>query len=88
MWIVPAKVQGTWKLGKADLEITQYFQRVSGTYNNGTQKAAILDGKLRGDSINFTINGDKYAGLVKANIMNGTVTNTAKGNKSDWSATR
>jgi precorrin-6B methylase 2 len=88
MWIVPAKVQGIWKLGKADLEITQYFQRVSGTYNNGTQKAAIMDGKLSGDAINFTINGDKYTGQVQGNTMKGTVTNAAKGNTSDWVATR
>ena len=88
MWIVPAKVDGTWKLGQADLELTQDFQMVRGTYNNGSKKAAILDGKLHGDTINFSINGDKYTGLVKANAMKGTVTNTSKGNKSDWSATR
>ena len=29
-WIVPAKVEGTWRLGNADLSLTQQFQKISG----------------------------------------------------------
>ncbi len=35
LWIVPAKVEGTWKLGKGELNLTQEFQFVRGTYSNG-----------------------------------------------------
>jgi hypothetical protein len=59
LWIVPAKVAGTWKLGKGELNLTQEFQFVRGTYNTGGKSYTITDGRLRGTSISFNINGEK-----------------------------
>ncbi len=59
LWIVPAKVAGTWKLGKGELNLTQEFQFVRGTYNTGGKSYTITDGRLRGSSISFNINGRK-----------------------------
>ena len=88
LWIVPAKVAGTWKLGKGELNLTQEFQFVRGTYNTGGKSYTITDGRLRGSSISFNINDEKYSGTVDNGIMKGTVTNASAGSKSDWIATR
>ena len=80
-WVVPAKVEGTWKLGTSDLALTQQFQKISGTLG-GTP---IADGSLKGDQISFTVGTAKYTGRVTGNAMQGT---TAGGSGSMWSATR
>lgn len=88
MWIIPAKVSGTWKLGNDVLELTQEYQIVRGTLKSGGKTLNVSDGRLRGDEITFTVNNDKYTGKVNGNNMLGTRENSAKGNKSDWSASR
>jgi len=88
LWIIPAKVEGTWKLGKDELSLTQEFQMVRGTLNSGGKSVTVNDGRLRGTEITFTINGEKYTGTVNGNSMLGTAVNTSKGSTSDWKATR
>jgi precorrin-6B methylase 2 len=82
LWIVPAKVEGTWQLPQGALTLTQKFQVVSGTLG-GTP---ISDGKLRGDEITFTAGNAKYTGKVNGNTMSGTTSGGSGGGK--WSATR
>jgi precorrin-6B methylase 2 len=62
LWIVPAKVQGTWKTPQGNLTLTQEFQNVTGNLN-GT---AITAGKLNGDQISLTVGGTTYTGRVNA----------------------
>jgi hypothetical protein len=81
LWIVPAKVEGTWQLGQGALTLTQKYQMVSGTL--GT--AAIADGRLRGEDITFTVGTAKYTGKVSGNSMSGTMTGGSGGK---WSATK
>ena len=54
LWIVPAKVEGTWKLPQGELSLKQSFQMISGTLGGGSAPAS-LTGKLRGNDITFTI---------------------------------
>ncbi len=68
MWIVPAKVEGTWKLPQGDLALTQQFQKVSGTLS----AAPISDARLRGNAIVFTAGGVRYEGQVDGRVMQGT----------------
>ncbi len=82
-WIVPAKVEGTWRLGNADLKLTQTFQKIAGTLG----AAPISDGKLRGDEITFTAGGTTYTGKVNGGAMDGT-TSGGNGNGTKWSAKR
>lgn len=88
LWIVPAKVDGTWKLGKGELNLTQEFQFVRGTYSNGGKSYTVTDGRLRGSTISFSINGEKYTGTAGDKIIKGTVTNDSAGTRSDWIATK
>src|SRR5512145_272312 len=81
LWIVPAKVGGTWKLPEGELSIKQTFQMISGTLKNGNVVSPI-QGKLNGEQITFTAGGAQYTGRVNGNMIEGT----AGGAK--WSATR
>lgn len=80
-WVVPAKADGTWQLGNADLTLTQQFQKISGSLG-GTP---IADGSLKGDEITFTVGSAKYTGRVAGNTMQGAVSG---GSGATWSATR
>jgi hypothetical protein len=81
LWIVPAKVDGSWKLPQGELTIKQTFQMISGTIKNGSASSPI-SGKLNGDQISFSAGSTQYTGKVSGNSMEGT----AGGNK--WSATK
>ena len=81
LWIVPAKVDGNWKMPQGELAIKQTFQVISGTLKNGSSSSPI-NGKLNGDQITFTAGGTQYTGRVNGNSIEGT----AGGNK--WTATR
>ena len=81
LWIVPAKVSGTWKLPQGELTIKQTFQMISGTLKNGSVVTPI-NGKLNGNQISFTAAGTQYTGQVNGNSIDGT----AGGSK--WHATR
>jgi phospholipid N-methyltransferase len=86
LWIVPAEVEGAWRLPQGALTLKQDFQMLSGSLTSGNATAPIADGRLRGDQISFGIGNAQYAGRVSGNAMEGTV--TSGGNKSAWSATR
>ena len=79
LWIVPANVEGTWKLGTNTLTLTQQFQMLSGTLGSNP----IGEGKLRGNEISFTVGTTKYTGTVSGNTMKGT---TAGGTA--WTASK
>ena len=83
LWIVPAKVEGTWRLPQGELALKQEFQMISGTLKTGTNNVQITNGKLSGDQISFTAGGTQYAGRVNGNVMEGK--SSSGGN---WKATR
>ena len=72
LWIVPAKVGGTWKFKDGELELTQNYQMVTGKMNAGGKSITISDGKLRGNILNFTCNGVNYECKTNSSEMNGT----------------
>ncbi len=88
LWIIPAKVNGTWKIGNDELVLDQQFQMIYGKLSKGGKSITITDGRLLGNEITFSANGSLFTGKVDGNKMLGTVTNSAEGSKSDWFATR
>jgi precorrin-6B methylase 2 len=68
LWIVPAKVSGTWQTPQGDLQLTQQFQMLSGSLGG----VAIADARMRGDQIAFTAGGVKFTGTVSGNTIKGT----------------
>jgi hypothetical protein len=85
LWIVPAKVEGTWKSAQGDLELKQAFQKINGSVKTGNGPV-MLNGRLRGDEIRFTAGGAEFTGRVDGNVIEGTV--SSGGKTSAWKATR
>jgi hypothetical protein len=79
MWIVPAKVAGTWQLGNDTLTLDQKYQTISGRLGS----AVISEGKLNGTDISFTAGGRKYTGKVDGSSMSGSIAGGAT-----WTATK
>jgi len=85
LYIVPAKVAGTWKLGQGELVLEQKAQSLSGTWSAGGKSTAISDARIRGDQLVFTAGGSDYSGRVKGDTMQGRVKGMSSG---AWAATR
>jgi SAM-dependent methyltransferase len=86
LWIVPAKVGGTWKIGSDILTIKQSYQVIHGSLNSEGRTLSISDGKLTGSGISFRIGKYLYAGVVNGEKVIGT--RNSDGEKSDWVAER
>lgn len=86
LWIVPAQVDGEWRLPGGRLVLTQSFQMVDGTVAADGKTVPIDGGRLNGDRIAFTAGGVEYAGQVRGNVMQGEF-KSARGNGT-WSAVR
>ena len=69
LWIVPAKVEGRWRIGQDELTLTQNYQMVTGTLGG----REISDGRLRGDQIRFTVGAVEYTGTVAGDRIEGLV---------------
>jgi hypothetical protein len=86
LWIVPAKVEGAWRMGQSELSLAQKYQVVTGKLTTGTVIAPITDGKLVADQITFSAGGTRYTGRVQGGAMEGT--STTGGAEAKWEATR
>ena len=100
LWIVPAKVAGSWKLtvpaGSGEeswqLALAQQFQRISGGAKGDGKSYNLVDAKLTGSAVRFMFtdgNGTKreFTGRVSGNRMEGT-TQTQGGTPVKWTAVR
>lgn len=81
LWLVPAKVEGSWRLGEQELKLAQKYQMLSGTL--GT--TPIENGRLDGKQISFTAGGVAYTGTVTGTAMSGSATG---GSMANWTATK
>lgn len=86
LWIVPAKVAGTWRLPQGDLTLEQEFQMLTGTLGSGPAAARISEAKMLGTEISFTAGGVRYTGRLNGAAMEGTT--SGAGAAGTWRATR
>jgi SAM-dependent methyltransferase len=85
LYIVPAKVEGTWRLPQGELALKQTFQTLYGTLTS-SGKSVDVTGKLRGNEISWSAGGQEYSGVVRGNRIEGS---TRTGSQStNWTATR
>lgn len=82
-WIVPAKVEGEWRIGDGILALTQNYQMLSGKLTQGGKSLEISDARMNGTEIVFTAGDRRYTGQVSGDVMSGTV----EGGEA-WRATR
>jgi len=85
LYIVPAKIGGTWRIGSDVLELKQEYQMLSGTLTSGGQ-ATPVTGSLRGTDLTLKAGTRQITGRVDGNRIDGTVTDGSA--KSNWRATR
>jgi len=90
LWIVPAPVDGAWKLPGGELTLKQSFQVITGTLKQGGKESA-FKGRVSGDQISFTVldaDGARhdFSGRVSGNSMQGAVKQA--GGEAKWSASR
>ena len=85
-WIVPAKVQGKWKMPHGEFVLEQKYQMLSGTMKLGKVSAAINGGKMTGDQIAFSVGATRYTGRVNGNAIEG-ISKSATG-ETKWQAKR
>lgn len=71
LWIVPAKVEGTWRFEGGELALTQKYQMLSGTISTGGSSTAISAGRMQGDQIRFIAGGATYTGTLNGNSIEG-----------------
>jgi SAM-dependent methyltransferase len=83
LWIVPAKVDGAWKLADGELTLKQQYQALSGTLLIGDRSMAISGGRMDGERISFSAGNMRYSGRVNGDVMEGT-----GGAAKTWRATR
>jgi len=80
LWIVPAKVAGTWQSqltlrGKPlsyEVALEQQYQMVTGTARVGEQRVKLENAKLQGDQLSLEFTADVGGAPVK-HLFNGTV---------------
>jgi len=82
LWIIPAKVAGTWQSPGGNLTLSQNFQMLSGTFGP-SGGVPISNGKMNGSEITFLVGDRIYRGHVTGNRMEGTISDGGK-----WQATR
>jgi predicted RNA methylase len=83
LWIVPARVNGRWSMGRDVVTFNQKFQTVTGNIRRGRTVTPITNGKLDGNNITFTAGDTEYTGTVNGRSIQGV---TKSGTK--WSARR
>ncbi len=85
-WIVPAKVQGTWKMPGGEFELKQKYQMLSGTAKVGSVSAQISGGRMTGDQIVFSVGDTTYTGRVDGNAITGV--GKSRTGETQWRAWR
>lgn len=79
LWVVPASVEGEWRVGDRVLKLDQRFQLVEGAL--GDQPISL--GRVWGEDVTFVVDGVHYTGTVNGRTIEGK---TSKGGA--WTATR
>ena len=82
LWIVPANVAGAWQTAQGELTLDQSHQYFKGTLGG----AEVTQGRVRGNTLNFTVEGGSYSARVNGDVMEGVAGNDGAGAR--WSATR
>ena len=101
-WVVPANASGKWSWteGKGrssvrwEMELKQVFQEFSGKISRNGRLFPLLGGKIKGDGIRFSLDGDPadkpstlvFTGRIRGNTIEGTI--SAGTAQRAWKASR
>ena len=84
-WVIPADVSGDWTIAvkgseKRNVSLRQRYQQLEG--------AGVEDGRVKGDSVFFTLGDRRFAGRVTGGSASGTATVIGGGEAREWTGTR
>jgi len=86
LYIVPARVEGSWRLPAGELVLQQDFDAVSGILITPSgARLTVLNGRIAADRIRFLAGLDEYVGRIRGERMDGTVSGASSG---PWTAAR
>jgi hypothetical protein len=85
-WIVPAKVEGVWRLPDGELTLKQSFQMIEGSLTVGGKALPITQARMNGVEISFVAGDRRFSGRVDGGRIEGRSVSGA--NEEAWSATR
>lgn len=71
LYIVPARVQGTWRLPDGELVINQAAQKISGLVTRDGRATPFDNGRVIGERISFTAAGAQYAMRLAGDRLEG-----------------
>ena len=63
LWIVPAKVAGTYAIPRGEVTFKQEYQVLTGSIRT-EGKSYALEGRVRGEDVSFTAGGKRYMGRM------------------------
>ena len=104
-WVIPANATGSWTWSSPGdrrtpvvLEMEQKYQAIRGAISAGGRKMTLLNAKLSGSQLVFTIEEDvgwpqetqDFAGTISGNVIIGTIETTdgKRVQKTRWKAVR
>lgn len=91
LWIVPARVDGAWRVRVGDREarlaLRQRFQRLDGALQLDDRELTIDDGRVSGARVDFAAGGWHFSGRVTGDALHGTAS-APDGTTSGWTARR
>jgi SAM-dependent methyltransferase len=70
LWIVPAKVAGSWSMPQGELTVKQVYQSFSGSLKNGVGTVPV-SGRVHGDQVSFRGGKTEFTGRVDGNVIEG-----------------
>ena len=68
LWIVPAKMEGKWKLPDGEITVNQEFQKITGAFVSGG-KTVQFAGKVTGDTFKLSADKVEYTGEIHGNSI-------------------
>jgi precorrin-6B methylase 2 len=86
LFIIPARIEGKWRVEDGELSLMQKYQMVSGTYTSSRGGTSAVIGRLRGDRLTLTVGDTKYEGRVAGDAIDGA--NRTDSNGAAMRATR
>jgi hypothetical protein len=86
LFIIPARVEGKWRLPEGVLSVTQHYQMIDGSYAPNGGSTSTVKGRLRGNAITLTLGDTEYEGMVNGRTIEAA--SKAASNPSKITATR
>jgi len=68
LWIVPARVEGSYKLPQGELVLKQNFQMLHGTLT-ADGKTVPIEGRVLGEEVGITVGNKKYVGKMNGKSL-------------------